>query len=45
MSIKDAVMIAVITVCFICGALSGVVGGAMGISAVAVALHQIADVK
>lgn len=39
--IKDIAIIAGMTVAVICGAITGIVGGAMGISATAAVLHII----
>jgi uncharacterized membrane protein required for colicin V production len=40
---KDAIAIAVITFCVICGAATGIVGGAFGIAGVAAAIHYFVD--
>lgn len=36
---KDAITIAIITVMIICGAITGIVGGALGMSVTAALLH------
>ena len=38
---KDAIIITAVTLALICGALSGVVGGAMGMAGTAAILHII----
>lgn len=43
MKAKDAVIIAIATICIICGAITGIVGGAFGISAASAGLHLLID--
>jgi hypothetical protein len=43
MIIKHAIMISVITGAIICGAITAIVGGALGMSATATVIHYIMD--
>lgn len=43
MGIKDVIIIALVAVGIVCGAITGIVGGAGGMVAVATVIHNIVD--
>lgn len=43
MKLKDIVMIALVAIGIVCGAITGIVGGAGGIVAAASVIHLLAD--